>query len=172
MAADQPSAPGSRGVHAAFAHPEHGLGIGEGIADVEVEAGVDDNEIIEQDVVGEGKQQIAVTPWDFADAFHFEAAQGGQTAIGNPEFHGLQAFIGSQAHLLVISLYALDVETQILQLQEIIQHPFAVRPAVDHVSQKVEFVRALKPDYLRNKSPEGAATAVYVGYYEAAIHRC
>ncbi len=140
MAADQPPATDAAAVNKTGSAPEHGADIVKRIRRIEIEPGMDDDEVVQQDIERKGIQKIPVDAGDVAGTVGLKAFQRVLSTVGFPQAQVEMIITGLQEHLLMVAANSADRQAAPTEFEDKIQHPLAVRSQVDQVSQKVDAV--------------------------------
>src|SRR6185369_14841548 len=162
MAADQPAAADTLPGDEVGTRPEHGFGVSQGIWNVEIESGMDDDEAVQLDVERKSPQKSAVAVRNVAGTVSLETCQGSQAAVGLPEFQIIMILASLQAHLFVVAANAVDRQAALPELEDEVQHPLAVRAPVDQVAQQQDAVTGQRTELFIDQPPQGGGTAVDV----------
>jgi hypothetical protein len=90
-------------VHYALPAPEHGLPVGEGVGDVEIQTGMDENKVVKEEEIRELRKQGNVVGRDFTGIPHPEAVQSLPSPVLYPELEILKGVLGVEKHLFVVA---------------------------------------------------------------------
>ena len=129
--------------------PHHAALILEGVGDVEVHAGMDEDVSLQLDIRHTGVPPVDILLWNLTRMLHPKALQGGLGTYSLPflllgmlakEAFLLVGLEGLHAHILMVALDEMHLVFLFLQPHQIVDDALAVGAAVDVVAQKVELV--------------------------------
>jgi hypothetical protein len=127
---------------------------------------VDENEVVEFAVVGEPGTELPVVKGNVATVLDTETGKGGMATVQHPEAQGGKVMAGIEEHLLVIASKRLDAHSVSMPCDEEIEHLPAARAAVDVITEKIEGVGRVRPQYIFHEAAQGPGAPVNIAYNE------
>ncbi len=127
-------------VHSHIPGFKHGIKVFIDLAGIEVEAGMNEDKIIQICEERCGGQEEIVRHGHVSKLFAPEALQRGITPVLQPSFCRTVVFPYVHHHLVVIAAEAFYEEILLLQLQDVVDYALGVRALVYIVAQEVKAV--------------------------------
>ena len=151
--------------------PHHAALVLEGVGDVEVHAGMDEDVFLQLDVRHAIIHPVDVLLGYLARMLHAEACQGGLGAHGLPflllgmfaeKTFLLVGLKGLHAHVLVVALDEMHFIFLLLQVHQVVNDAFAVGTTVDVVAKEIELVVLRDFEHVFEQHLQGFGAAVNI----------